>query len=164
MKKIHLLSGFVMLAAVATLFVACQKEQNGLTKETETASSNEIVNGVAVNANDVAGLISSDAADEMRDEFLKKYGKNSTQYVAFSTKDLANYLAILTKKYKSDSIYVNFGVYNKKTATSKANEGKLTVFFMGKNKNTKTGNIRTQAVDDSEDTSSNYLNHGGIYP
>lgn len=153
-----------MLAAVATLFVACQKEQNGLSKENETASANENVNGVAVNAKDISGLITSDAADEMRDEFLKKYGKNSTQYVAFSAKDLANYLALVTKKYKSDSIYVNFGVYNKKTATSKANEGKLTIFFMGKNQNTKTGNIKTQAVDEGDDTSSNYLNHGGIYP
>jgi hypothetical protein len=35
---------------------------------------------------------------------------------------------------------------------------------MGKNNNTKTGNIKSQAADDQTDESSNYFNHGNIWP
>ncbi len=158
MKKIHLLSGFLMLVVTTTLFVACHKEQNGIApekKSTNRTTDNETVNGVAVNGDGIYGFITSSDAEKMRSAYLKA-NPNGTQYVSFQMKDLEGFLNVLKSKYKSDVVYVNFGVYDSQTGPGK--EGKTTVFFSGNDKTTQTGGAVTNAADPT------YLNHGGIYP
>jgi hypothetical protein len=153
-----------MLAMVLT-FSACQKEQEEATDPTvENTFDESKISGQAT-ANNIRGLITKDAAERMAKRFNETYKtSNTSQYVAFSTKDLGNYMDLIRKKYKSDSVYVSFGIYDAKTAVKKSDIGRITVFFMGKNNNTKTGNIKTQAADDQTDESSNYFNHGSIWP
>ncbi len=148
-----------MLAVTATLFVACHKEQNGIApekKSTNRTTDNETVNGVAVNGDGVYGFITGADAQQMRNTYLKA-NPNGTQYVSFQIKDLEGFLSLLKSKYKSDVVYVNFGVYDSQTGPGK--EGKTTVFFSGNDKRTQTGGTVT-----NDATSSDYLNHGGIYP
>ncbi|MFX7140550.1 hypothetical protein ABTH88_21705, partial [Acinetobacter baumannii] len=80
--------------------------------------------------------ISEETAERMQDAFERKYASaNTTEYVAFSIKDLDNYIQQLKAQYKSDSVYVSFGVYDEKTAVNKKDIGRITVFFLGKNNN-----------------------------
>jgi hypothetical protein len=153
-----------MLAIVLT-FSACQKEQEEATDPAvENTFDEGNISGQAT-ANSISGLITRDAAERMAKKFNETYKtSNASQYVAFSTKDLGNYMDLIRKKYKSDSVYVSFGIYDAKTAVKKSDIGRITVFFMGKNNNTKTGNIKSQAADDQTDESSNYFNHGNIWP
>ncbi|MGL6068545.1 MAG: hypothetical protein ACRC0I_07295, partial [Sediminibacterium sp.] len=79
--------------------------------------------------------------------------------------DLDNYIQQLKSQYKSDSVYVSFGVYDEKTAVNKKDIGRITVFFLGKNNNAvKKGDIRGQDVTLGDGSGSNYLNHGSIWP
>lgn len=160
MKKIHLLSGFLMLAVVTTL-VACQKEQNGVSPQKERSSvsgSETAISGVAVNGVDVSGLISSSTAQEMHDVYVAA-NPNGTQYVEFQIKDLEGFLQILKSKYKSDVVRVNFGIYDSNTANDPANVGKTTVYFSGLDKRSNDGAIKTNATGDDSS-----LNHGSIWP
>ncbi len=163
MKKINLMSGFLMLAVVATLFVACQKEQNGVSAQNGTAASkaNESALGVAVNGSDVEGFITGDAAQQMHDAYVQT-NPNGTQYVVFKIKDLQGFLQVLKGKYKSDNVYVNFAVYNAQTAPTSGDAGKTTVYFSGDDNRNKNGTVQSNDVTDP--SSDAYLNHGGIYP
>ncbi|MDD2792487.1 MAG: hypothetical protein PHD73_04855, partial [Sediminibacterium sp.] len=146
MKKyftIKLLGVLLIAAAVSS----CQKDQgeNVLT-QTSSAKEEGSVSGQAVAANNISGLISEESGEELRENYHNKNARsgNETEYVAFSVKDLSNYLALIRSKYKSDSIYVSFGVYNEKTAVNKKDVGRTTIFFMGKNNVSKAGKIRSQ--------------------
>lgn len=168
MKKYFTMK-FLGVLLIAAAVSSCQKDQgeNSLT-QTSSAQEEGSVSGQAVAANNISGLISEASGEELRENYHNKNARsgNETEYVAFSVKDLSNYLALIRSKYKSDSIYVSFGVYTEKTAVSKKDIGRTTIFFMGKNNVSKAGKIRSQ--DDTEDDGtgfgSNYLNHGTIYP
>jgi hypothetical protein len=155
----------ITLLAVALTLSACQKDQEEATDPTVENSFDEgRISGQATN-NTIRGLISREAAERMGEKFNQTYkAENASKYVAFSIKDLGNYLDQLKRSYKSDSVYVSFGIYDEKTAVKQTDIGRITVFFMGKNMNTKTGNIKTQAADDVLDDGSNYFNHGTIWP
>ena len=165
MKKyfnIRLLTIYIGLASLT--LVSCQKAQEEATDpKVENAVDEGNISAQAA-GNTIRGLISKEAAEQMSKNFNETYkSANTSQYVAFSIKDLGNYLDQLKRSYKSDSVYVSFGVYDEKTAVNKSDIGRVTVFFMGKNRNTKTGNINSQATDDLDD-GSNYFNHGTIWP
>ena len=163
MKK-HLNSKLICVT-VFTAFISmtsCQKDQEAA--ETST-SAREVtrISSQAVNGTNIRGLISKETADRMSETFNQTYkSTNSTQYVAFDINDMSNYLQQLKDKYKSDSVYVSFGIYDEKTAVNQTDIGRITVFFMGKNNTKPNGNIRSQSSD--SDTLSNYLNHGSIWP
>lgn len=151
-----------LIAATFTL-LSCQKDQ-GNPDNLETGAKDEAkISSQAVNGANIRGLISKEAAERMGQNFNQTYkSTNSTEYVAFSVVDMSNYLQQLKDKYKSDSVYVSFGVYDEKTAVNIKDIGRTTVFFMGKNNNKTSGNIRSQ--DALDDGSSNYFNHGSIWP
>ena len=155
----------ITLMTFALGLSACQKSQEESTDPTvENAFNEGKISAQAANTT-IRGLISKEAAERMREKFNETYKSTSTsQYVAFSIKDLGNYLDQLKRSYKSDSVYVSFGIYDEKTAVKNTDIGRVTVFFMGKNMNTKTGNIKSQAADDVIDDGSNYFNHGSIWP
>lgn len=145
MKKIKLLGTVLLLSVVTTLLVACQKEQDGVTKETETEG------GIAIeiDASQIPGNITESEATKMAANY-KRAKLNKSEYVGFKVKDIENYLKVL-KRNGSDNIYVNFGMYD---------NGRLTVFFSG-DKKAKKGNKQN---DDDTKGGTDYLNHGGIYP
>lgn len=153
-----------MVLASVTL-VSCQKAQEKANDPAVENAFNEGKISAQATGNTIRGLISKETAERMGEKFNETYkSENKSQYVAFSIKDLGNYLDQLKRSYKSDSVYVSFGVYDEKTAVKKSDIGRVTVFFMGKNMNTKTGNIKSQAADDVMDDGSNYFNHGSIWP
>ncbi len=153
------------ILVVSISFASCQKDQDVADEANSASSANDEmkISSQAVNNTNIRGLISKETAERMGETFNQTYKTaNSTQYVAFDIKDMSNYLQELKAKYKSDSVYVSFGVYDAKTAVKTEDIGRITVFFMGKNNNKTTGNIRSQASDDNE--ASNYFNHGSIWP
>lgn len=159
MKKMKSL-GVVLALSVVTLLGACQKGQEGVTTNESAAvkSGNENITAIQVSASNIPGIINNDDASSMAAEYVNKFGGKSTQYVSFNVKDLQAYLNYL-KSQGSQKIYVNFGVYNDKTATP-GNAGKLTVFFTGDKRSKGNGSVGSNDVfDDSE-----ALNHGGIFP
>lgn len=160
------LTAIVMIAFAA---VSCQKD-SGADNTTQAASTtNELsVKGQATTL-DINGLISQATADKMKGNYKNNGYKSQTptEYVAFSIKDLSNYIELLKVKYKSDSIYVYTGIYDDGTAKNKNYVGRQTIYFMGKNNVSSTGDVKSQFLDVySEDLidGSNYLNHGNIYP
>ena len=161
--KFQLITASFIVASI--LLSSCQKDQD--VADEATSKSNTIdemnISSQAVTGTNIRGLISKEAAERMGKNFNQNYKtNNSSEYVAFSVKDMSNYLQALKAKYKSDSVYVSFGVYDEKTAVSKKDIGRITVFFMGKNNNNTQGNIRSQKAE--EEDASNYFNHGTIYP
>jgi hypothetical protein len=156
---------FVAASLIAAAFTlsSCQKEQEPADESANSGRDESKISSQAVNGTNIRGLISKETAERMAETFNQAYKtKNGTEYVAFAVNDMSNYLLQLKEKYKSDSVYVSFGVYDAKTAVNKADIGRITVFFMGKNNNKSTGNIRSQSTED--DGSSNYFNHGSIWP
>lgn len=160
----------MMIGLAIALFVSCQKEQSSVTNPENNAVSSlqeGRVTGVT-GAGPYAGSIQSSYAAALADNYVKKFN-GQTQSVAFKTKDLIAFLTNLQNKYKSDVIYVNFGVYGKGAApVSSKDYGKLTVFFTG-SKAATTGNKRvdeasTQDPNDPNSSNDQYLNHGGIWP
>lgn len=165
MKKLLSNKCLWLALSLSATMMSCSKDDNDTAKLQNQSDNNELsVRGNA--AAPINGLISEDAAERMQEAFAKKYkSANSTDYVAFSIKDIDNYVQQLKAKYKSDSIYVSFGVYDEKTAVNKKDIGRITVFFLGKNNNSvKKGDIRGQDVLLDDGTGSNYLNHGSIWP
>lgn len=160
MKKFQILGTVLLLSVVTTLLVACQKEQDGVTNEA-SAKSEESVVAVEVNAANISGMISKDAAASMAAEYAKAYNNarssKFTQSVTFDIKDLQNFLAIL-KRNGGQSVTVNFGVYNEKTAHDPSQIGRLTVFFTGSAKS--KGSIRTNDTEGSRE----FLNEGNLLP
>ncbi len=141
---------------------SCQKDQEAVDSSTKASEVTKI-SSQAVNGANINGLISKQAAERMSEAFKNAYkNTNNTEYVAFNINDLSNYLEQLKTKYKSDIVYVKFGIYDEKTAVNQNDVGRVTVFFMGNNNNKLGGNIRSQSLEDS--IPSNYLNHGSIWP
>ena len=163
MKKFSFSVSMLFLATtVAFLFMACQKEQTPATAE-ETAAT-ESNNIVGVSGGAIPGLISTSSADASRAAYLKQADKGETEYIEFEIKDLLEYLKAMKAKYKSDAVYVNFGVYDSKTVPNgnKSYVGRKTVFFSVNNKKKSGGNIVVN--DDGDPEGPNELNHGTIWP
>ena len=123
--------------------------------------------GSAANASAINGLISESAAARMQETYKKNYsGKNFTEYVVFDAEDMEKYIKEIKKKYKSDKVYVYFGQYDEVTAPKPEYKGRVSVFFLGNNKRSNSGNFRSQDVGDGSTPGdgSNYLNHGTIWP
>ena len=167
MKKYFTLKMLGLVTIVTIAISSCQKDATDTALAQASKEKEEMtVIGQAVNPASISGLISEEAAEKMRENFGKTYKtKNETEYVAFSVKDMTNYLQQLKTKYKSDSVYVSFGVYDEKTSVNKKDIGRVTVFFLGKNKFSTKGNIKSQDdVANPFDGGSNYFNHGNIWP
>ncbi|MDP2422436.1 hypothetical protein [Sediminibacterium sp.] len=161
---------FLALGVIASLsFTACQKaetESNALQSNKKDAEMNVI--GSVATASAINGLISESAAARMQATYKQNYkGKNFTEYVVFDVEDMEKYIKQLKSKYKSDKIYVYFGEYDEVTAPKSNYKGRVSVFFLGNNKRSNSGNFRSQNVGDSTGVpgeGSNYLNHGTIWP
>ncbi|HLD51940.1 MAG TPA: hypothetical protein VJA82_01430 [Sediminibacterium sp.] len=160
---------FLALGVIASLsFTACQKaetEANALQSNKKDAEMNVV--GSAANASAINGLISESAAARMQETYKKNYsGKNFTEYVVFDAEDMEKYIKEIKKKYKSDKVYVYFGQYDEVTAPKPEYKGRVSVFFLGNNKRSNSGNFRSQDVGDGSTPGdgSNYLNHGTIWP
>lgn len=166
MKKFSILSATLMVGVALALVVSCQKESSATTQNDATVVASEGRVAATAGVGPYAGSIQSTYAASLADNFAKKFDGQS-QAVAFKAKDLISFLTNLQNKYKSDVIYVNFGVYGRGAAPVDSKDyGKLTVFFSG-NKTGSEGNKRTDdGPTNPNDPSNNdqYLNHGGIWP
>lgn len=149
MKKFQILGTVLLLSVVTTLLVACQKEQDGVTNEVSNKSSEEMVTAIQVDASGIPGIIDLNEAAGLASRYAAAK-VNKTEAVAFSVKDIQQYLNVL-KYQRSEKIYVNFGMYE---------NGRMTVFFSG-DKKKRSGNIRG---NEFEKESTEYLNHGGLVP
>lgn len=162
MKKFSFLSAAIMISSVAVvLFISCQKEQTAVADQ-ETSSERVSVNG-SNGSGSYAGSVNQSYADALAANYIKKFGDDDkqSQSVAFNAKDLISFLQGLQTKYKSDVIYVNFGLYGKGApAVNPKNNGRLTVFFTG-NKPQYSSGRRQDGTDDGGD---DYLNHGELSP
>lgn len=148
---------------IATSFMACEKDQNAANGLSNASNSSEMtISGSAVSG-EINGLITESAADRMKNNFSKTFSTgNKTESVTFSIKDLSNYLSQLKSKHKSDSVSVNFGVYDETTAVHKKDIGRVTVFFRGNGINTKNGSVAGQ--EEGDPIGGRNFNHGTIYP
>lgn len=168
MKKFTLFLNTLILPVLACmLFASCQKEQNTLSSETNAGTDNEKVVGVA-GGGKYAGSITGSYASALAANYLKMYGsdRGHTNYVAFSAKDLKQFITDLQTKYKSDTIYVNFGVYGRGAAPVNSKDyGRLTVFFTGNNISLgTTGGRRNDGFTASDPSQDEFLNHGDLTP
>lgn len=166
MKKFSFLSATVLVSAITVvLFVACQKEQVATPEEQAVPASEGAVRGIA-GGGPFSGSVNSSYAAALADNFNKKFGRdddNMSQSVAFNAKDLIGFINNLQTKYKSDIIYINFGVYGKGAKPVNAKDwGRLTVFLTG-NKIGSTGGRRNDGVNEEEE-SDQYLNHAQLFP
>ncbi len=158
---------FLALGVIASLsFTACQKaetETNALQSNKKDAEMN-VVGAAATTA--INGLISENSAARMQSTYKKNYkGENFTEYVVFDVDDMEKYIKELKAKYKSDKVYVYFGQYDEVTAPRPEYKGRVSVFFLGNNKTSRSGNFRSQDIGDGTTLDgSNYLNHGTIWP
>ena len=160
---------FLALGVIASLsFAACQKaetESNPLQSNKKDAEMNLVG---SANANtSINGLISESEAAKMQETYRKNYkGNNFTEYVAFDVEDIEKFVKEIKTKYKSDKIFVYFGQYDEKTAPKPEYKGRVSVFFLGNNKKSSSGNFRSQNTGDpgAPPDGSNYLNHGSIWP
>lgn len=159
---------FLTLGVIASLsFTACQKaetESNLIQSNNKDNDMNLVGSAAAVS---IKGLISEDAAKAMQDAYQKKFGaQTKTEYVEFNVKEVDNFVKQIKWKYKSDKVRVYFGVYDEKTTTNPAYIGRTTVFFLGNNNKSNSGNIRSQNTRDPGNPTdgSNYMNHGTIWP
>lgn len=158
MKKLVLLFGTMMLVTV--FFSSCQKEQT-VAETPATANESNIV-GVA-GVGPYTGSIAPSYAASLAANYAKKFGdKDQSIRVEFKTKDLIAFINGLQAKYKSDVIYVNFGVYGKGAEPVNPKDyGRLTVFFTGNKIPAPSATRRTDGLLDGLDE---FLNHGGLVP
>ncbi|MES2371022.1 MAG: hypothetical protein V4557_00480 [Bacteroidota bacterium] len=168
MKKFSFLSAAVLLSSiVVVLLISCQKEQSIASNE-PSLNSTEETHIVALSGNGpYSGSIKPSYAASLAANYAKKYGSdnNQTQYVAFSAKDLVAFINGLQAKYKSDIIYVNFGVYGQGALPVQSRDyGRLTVFFTG-NKILGSNTQRNFGAADADNAANDdFLNHGGLVP
>lgn len=168
MKKFSTLFSTALLSALVIVFlVSCQKEQSTATADSAAATGESArVVGISGSGPALSGSINGPYAAALAANYAKKYGgssDNQAQSVAFSAKDLIAFINSLQTKYKSDLIYVNFGVYGKGAAPVDAKDyGKLTVFFTGGSST--SSNRRNNDGGDGIGDGGDALNHGSIYP
>ena len=164
MKKNSYLGFAAFLAVTVIILLACQKDQAKNTASVAAGDESTIMNTASTAT--IPGLISGANANELRTVYINVAGPNATQYVAFSLKDITNFLNSMKSKYKSDSVYVNFGVYDYNTdpTADKSEIGKTTIFFTVNNNLPSKGNFIKTNSNDGGDTSYNSLNHGNIWP
>jgi hypothetical protein len=158
---------FLALGVIASLsFAACQKAETEANTLQSNKKDNEMnVIGSATKSTAINGLISEGAAARMQATYKNNYtGKNYTEYVVFDVEDMEKYIKELKNKYKSDKVYVYFGQYDEVTAPKPEYKGRVSVFFLGNNKRSNSGNFRSQDIGGIPDDGSNYLNHGSIWP
>lgn len=158
MKKLVFLFGTIMLVTV--LFSSCQKEQTAATED--TAATSERVVGVA-GTGPYEGSINAGYAASLAANYAKKFGgDDQTLRVEFKAKDLIAFINGMQAKYKSDIVYVNFGVYGRGAQPVNPKDyGRLTVFFTGNKIPAPAATRRTDGIGDPLDE---FLNHGQIYP
>lgn len=162
MKKFSFISSVLLLVVVITfLFIGCQKESS-VTEEEVSASDNASIKAIVGNGS-FEGSIDGSYAASLQRNFRQEYDTdNQTLQVAFSAKNLAAFIGSLQTKYKSDIIYVNFGVYGKGASAPNAKDnGRMTVFFTGNNMPGSKGGVKSNGATSSSDE---YLNHGEIFP
>lgn len=159
MKKLVFLFGTIMLVTV--LFSSCQKEQAAATEDT-TATSDERVVGTA-GSGPYAGSINAGYAASLAANYAKKFGNDDqTLRVEFKAKDLIAFINGMQAKYKSDIVYVNFGVYGRGAQPANPKDyGRLTVFFTGNRIPAPSAARRNDGIGDPLDE---FLNHGGLVP
>ncbi|WP_439505260.1 hypothetical protein [Sediminibacterium sp.] len=159
---------FLGLGVVVLLsLTACQKAETESSMLQSSSKDAEMkIVGSARSTSAIKGLISESAATRMQETYKKNYkGSNYTEYVVFDVDDMEKYIKELKNKYKSDKLYVYFGQYDEVTAPKPEYNGRVSVFFLGNNRITNSGNIRSQSVGDGTSIDgSNYLNHGNIWP
>lgn len=155
---------WIMAAIISVAMVSCQKEQATATdQEANTSTESSRVVGVA-GAGPYAGSIDISYAAALAANYTAKYDDNTQpQYVVFDAKDLVAFINNLQSKYKSDKIYVNFGVYGKGALPVNSKDyGRLTVFFTGNRiPAPSSSNQNTNGADEPSDA---FLNHGGLVP
>lgn len=158
MKKLVFLFGTIMLVTV--LFSSCQKEQAAATED--TAATSERVVGVAGNG-PYEGSINAGYAASLAANYAKKFGEDDqTLRVEFKAKDLIAFINSMQTKYKSDIVYVNFGVYGRGAQPLNPKDyGRLTVFFTGNKIPAPSSTRRNDGFGDPMDE---FLNHGGLVP
>jgi len=164
MKKFSFIGGSVLFALVVVfVFMACQKEQSTVATDTPSGSESAVIHGTSSNG-PFDGSINGTYADALAKNFAKKYDDDDqTLQIAFSAKDLSAFIASLQTKYKSDIIYVNFGLYGKNAAApNNKDNGRMTVFFTGNHMPKSTGNTRGNGLAVSNTDA--FLNHGQIFP
>lgn len=158
MKKLVFLLGTIMLVTV--LFSSCQKEQAAVTED--AAATSERVVGVA-GTGPYEGSINAGYAASLAANYAKKFGDDGQALrVEFKAKDLIAFINGMQAKYKSDIVYVNFGVYGRGAQpTNPKDYGRLTVFFTGNRIPAPSSTRRNDGIGDPLDE---FLNHGQIYP
>ena len=168
MKKFLFLPTAFLLLVVAISFPACQKDQNPVADQTTVNSTGENIriSGVQGYGGGLfAGSIAPTYAESLAANYAEKYDdKDQAQYVEFSAKDLAGFIANMRAK-GSTSIFVNFGVYGNGAKPDQDKDlGRLTVFFTGNkfSKQASSGGRRNFASSDP--APDDFLNHGQIYP
>jgi hypothetical protein len=167
MKKFSFRSASSMIIVAVALFLSCQKEQGSVAVDPVTGATSEQVTIGKDGSGPLAGAIQSSYAAALAENYQKRYGNDDkqSQSVAFSAKDLIKFINTLQTKYKSDIIYVNFGVYGKGAAPVNAKDyGRLTVFFTGNNMPGLSATVRRDGVGDPDTEGGQFLNHGGIAP
>ncbi len=168
MKKFSFFSNKLLLLAVLTVFtISCQKEQVETTEPEIAATDNNRIVGVSGDG-PYAGSIAPSYAASLANNYQKKYGDdddNVVERVEFKAKDLIAFINGLQAKYKSDVIYVNFGVYGKGALPVNSKDyGRLTVFFTG-NKIPAPATPRNRRSDGIlEEVLDEFLNHGQLNP
>ena len=163
MKKFSFDAKLAIIAIAAVLFVSCQKDQSATPDNTNANNTESRVVGTA-GTGTWAGSIPPSYAAALVANYNDKYDdRNQTQYVAFSINDLSEFLNNLKAKYKSDQVYVNFGVYGKGAKPVNDKDwGRLTVFFTGNKIPAPSSSKKTDGILDG--LQDEFLNHGGLVP
>lgn len=170
MKKFSSFTGMLLTAIlVVVVFAACQKEQSStVNQETASTSSDETTIVRTAGTGNLPGEISPSYAAALAANFSKEFANEDeyTQYVAFNAKDLVAFINNLQNKYKSDIVYVNFGLYGKDApAVNSKNNGRLTVFFTGNKIPAPNSSARrNNGIFDLTTVTDEFLNHGQLVP
>lgn len=162
MKKFEMMKRPLLIAAmVAFGFIGCQKEEV-VADATVTPNEATVINGTSTNGR-FKGSIERSYADALAYNFAEKFDNNNqTLQVAFSEAELTAFIASLKTRFKSDIIYVNFGLYGKGAAPlDPKDNGRMTVFFTGNNMPKNGSKVKGFAIEGDADE---FLNHGQIFP
>ncbi|NCI47621.1 hypothetical protein [Sediminibacterium soli] len=156
-------SVFTLFFVTGFLIIGCKKEQVSTQESQINSSELTNVSSQGMGTESIKGLIPQDHADKMSEAFIRRFPNVDTRSVGYSTKNLISFLNTLLAKYKSDSVFVSFGYYDKETAPQASYVGRTTIFFMGKNNKAKTSG-GSQGFEATSETSSNFMNTGAVVP